>query len=263
MKNLKKMLSLAVTLAVVFCALNVPVKANAAESKTWYVTYDAANARWAASADNKKTWSSADLASFAAGDSIVIDADGVVVEQITSFTVYQNVKEIAFTGKALAAVTAPYVEHVYSVNGSTGVVNGNVGSVDAYAGAVVQVNGNVNTFTAHYENGIPKFAVTGTVGTAYVKWNKNWLGTDVPAYNVVAGKFISDEDGAVRLEAGQYTETAPAAPQAPATEQKAPESGKVLDSVPKTGFVGLSETLIFLLIAAVFAGGALAYKKRA
>ena len=263
MKNVKRIFAALAGIAMVLALVTVPsVATRAEEAKTWYVTYDTGTGKWYSSND-KQTWSVYDLTKFAAGDSIVIDADGQDVPQLT-VVVYQPANEVAFINKASATVTAPSANHVYAVLGAVGVFNGNVTKVDAYGNGVVQINGNVDTFVANYTSTEEKimFGVSGTVRQANVKCTGNRLDNKKTIYNVKAGKFYPNASGVVELKDDEYT-TDPAAAPAPAATAATPAATPQLDKVPKTGAFGVSESLIFFGLATVFAVGAVVYKKKA
>ena len=261
MKTLKKVLSLAAALVMLVTLGLAPVKSYAADATTWYVRYDVNSGRWFVSTD-LTDWKDANLDSLQAGDKVVIDACGEDAPELI-LTAYQNIGELAFTSKANAKVTAPYVASVYTLNDAIGVVNANVGTADSYYGTVMQVNGNVEKFTGHYdpdEAVINTFAVTGTVGEANVKFTGNRLSNSTTIYNVAADAFKTDAKGLVNLTESQYSLTAPAASATVTAEN--PASEKVLDSVPNTGSFGVEESMVFFMLSAVFAIGAVVYKKK-
>jgi hypothetical protein len=244
------------------------VPAYAAEAKTWYVTYDVNTSGWYESTD-KVNWSSASLSKFAAGDSIVIDACSATSDQL-KLTAYQAVNEVAFINGANAVLTAPSVKHAYAISGATGVINADVESVDAYYTGIIQVNGNVGSFTAHYSddsNVNTVFAVTGTVDKANVKSTKDLLSNNTTLYNIAKGKLVTNDQGYVALKDGEYSLTASESASASETGLTAnlisPSSEKVLDDVPKTGdSYDIKAALAFFTIAATCVIGALIYEKK-
>ncbi len=259
MKTVRKTIALVTALACVFGLLWAPVRAEAAESKTWYVVYDEGNDRWAASSDNKASWSDTSLSSFADGDNLVIDGGGF--GKSITLTTDKSIGELAFTGTGACIVYAKKVNHMYAVNGATGIVNADVVNADAYPGNVLQINGNVGTFTGHYEDGkVTAFAVTGTVDKAQVLSSYMWPNSEAVIYNVAAGKLMTNSAGNVIIEEQYYSTTATAS--IVTADSKA--QGKTLDKVPATGEdFDFSKALIFFMLAGVFAVGAVCYRKKA
>ena len=263
MKNVKRIFAALAGIAMVLALVTVPsVATRAEEAKTWYVTYDTGTGKWYSSND-KQNWSVYDLTKFGAGDSLLIDADGASVPQLT-LRLSQPINELGFVNGASAVVYAPSANHVYSVLGAVGSFNGDVAKVDAYSTGVVQINGNVDTFVANYTSTEDKcvFGVSGTVRKANVKWTGNLLANDTTVYNVAKGKLVTNQWGTVDLKEGEYT-LDPAAAPAPAATAATPAATPQLDKVPKTGAFGVSESLIFFGLATVFAVGAVVYKKKA
>lgn len=258
MKHLKVFLTIAISLAMVVAFCQTPVKAQAAGATTWYLTYDVGTGAWYGSTD-KVYWSYPDISKMQAGDNLVIDADNANSVQFI-VNAPQSINELAVVGGASVVVNAPYVAHAYSVNGATTAINSNVGLVDAYHTGVIQVNGNVDKIVGHYDDSAETiFGVSGTVGQANVKWTKDLLSNNTTVYNVAKGKMTTNEWGWVPLEEGDYSLT----PSASTTTTKANTTQKQLDSVPKTGVAGMRESFIFFALAAVFAIGAVVYKKKA
>lgn len=265
MKCFKKVLTLVASLALVAAGfVQAPaLKAEAADVTTWYITYDSSSDAWYGSSDGVN-WSYPDLTKFQAGDKLVVNADGKCSKQIT-LNCPQTISELAFTGGSNAVVKAPYVTRAYAVNGSTGVVNSDVGTAEAYYTGVLQINGNVDKFIAYYDDSNKTvFAVTGTVNQANVKWTGDLLSNKTTVYNVKKGKLFTNEWGWVSLEEGDYSLTPTASTTTTTTTTTdSTASGKTLDDVPKTGAEsGISESIIFFSLAAVFAIGAIVYKKK-
>lgn len=270
MKVLKKLVALATTAAVFAACLAVfaPAKAEAAETPTkWYVTYDSGSNRWYGSNDGVN-WSSDDLTGFKAGDTLVVNADNATPTQYEIW-VPAAVGELAIVKGANVVIHTSYVDHVYVVGQSIGVVDANVNKAEAYTTGVLQINGNVNEFIAYYESGQDTiFGVSGTVGKANVKWKGDLLSNTSTIYNVQKGKLVTNNSGWVDLEEGKdcsrdaSLQTYPVTGGA-AAAAKAATSEKQLDKVPKTGFFKvLPESLLFFGLAAVFAVGAVCYRKK-
>lgn len=271
MKVFKKLVALATTAVVIAACLAVfvPAKAEAAETPTkWYVTYDSGSGRWYGSNDGVN-WANDDLTGFKAGDTLVVNADNATPVQY-EIRVPAAVGELAIIKGANVVIYASYVDHVYVVGQSVGVINANVNKAEAYTTGVLQINGDVNEFTAYYESGQdPNFAVSGTVGKANVKWTGDVLSNKTTIYNVAKGKLYPDQySKIVVLEKGKDCSTDPSAQTYPVTSgaaaaAKAATSEKQLDKVPKTGFFeALPESILFFGLAAVFAIGAVCYRKK-
>ena len=272
MNGCKKLMAVLLGIILVL-GVTKSIPTYAADAKTWYVTYDTDSKGWYQSTD-KKNWTSLALATFASGDSIVIDASNATADQL-KLTVYQPVNEVAFINGANAALTAPSVKHAYAIGGSIGVINGNVESVDAYHTGIIQVNGNVGSFTAHYSddsNVNTVFAVTGTVDKANVKSSKDLLSNTTTLYNIAAGKLVTNDQGYVTLKDGEYSltpsgtaaaETAAASTTTTQTASTTTSSEKVLDDVPKTGdSYDIKAALAFFTIAATCVIIAVVYDKK-
>lgn len=261
MKVFKKAATILAALSLALGVFSMKIDAQA-EAKTWYIRYSTSANAWYASAD-QKSWSFADLSLMEEGDNVVIDASGLTLPQ---FTIHapKKIGELVFASGVSAIVYAPYVQHAYAVTGATGVVNSDVYLAESYQGSTLQVNGNVDTFVGNYDpNDVEKtfFGVTGTVKKANVKWTNNLLNNSLTIYNVQAGKLRTNEWGWVSFEKDtEYSLTPSADAAAAATQAQTP--GKKLDAVPKTGASELSESIVFFMLAAVFAVGAVVYKKK-
>lgn len=268
MKKIGKLTALALGLALVAGLLHTPVKAEAATPTTWYVTYDyLTDNYYFTDAPKSNNWSSADGldGAFKEGDTIVVDGDGRNPGQ-KSIKVTKTVGELAFSNTANVVVRAPRVNKTYAVVGATGIVNADfVDEANAYPGATLQINGNVGTLVADYsKDPTPVFGVSGTVDVATVKTQEHYY-SPVTVYSIAKGACVVDNLGRITAKTSQYSET-PGASSAPAATAPAASTeasnGKVLDSVPKTGALQISESAIFFLLAAMFALGAVVYKKK-
>ena len=259
MKVFKKAATILAALSLALGVFSIKIDAHA-ETKTWYIRFDQPTDSWYASTD-QKNWSFADLSLMEEGDNVVIDASGRDLHQITIYAP-KSIGELAFAGKAAAVVYAPYVAHAYACTGATGSVNSTVGLAESYQGSTLQVNGNVDKFVGNYDPTEAEktfFKVTGTVNQANVKWDKQLLNNELTIYNVKEGKLRTNEWGFVHFEKDTYYSLTPAASTAQAAQAA---TGKKLDAVPKTGASELSESIVFFMLAAVFAVGAVVYKKK-
>ena len=253
---MKKYLSSLIMLlgtAMVMFLIVLPIHASAATK--YKVTWDTGTSDWYTSDDDGKTWYTKDYieAKFAAGDVIVIDGVGASVG-ILQLKLPNKIGELAVIGNATANVTAPSADLAYAVNGSTLIINCDVGKLIANYGATDQVNGSVGEIYAEYKDGSPiKIGVTGTVGKANVKLPSDKY-KQVDVYNVAAGKFSFNSDDTLATAAEFYSLT-------PTSSPKSPAAGNQLDSVPKTGM--LPYPLILVAISGVSAVlGTAFYKKR-
>lgn len=263
MKNFKKIMTVIMCLALVFAFMQTPVKAEAAEPVTWTIRYDTGSNMWYGTNSTWNYWTVPDLSSMSAGDNVVIDANGQSLPQYAIWAP-QPIGELAFVGNVNGAVYAPSVQKAYASSGCVGVVFSNVNIAESYPNAALQVQGNVNQVKCYYdyEGSITSIGVSGTVGQANVKWTGDMISNNTTIYNIPAGKFVTNQYGIVDLKAGEYS-LVPGVAATPATGAGAGSgSGKQLDAVPKTGAAGLSESLIFFGLAAVFAIGAIVYKKK-
>ena len=267
MKKISSLLACAMSFAIVLGTLVFPVNARAAAT-TWYVKYDEGkNDYFFSDAPDTGNWANASELDryFKEGDTIIVDGVGKGANLQDKVSVSKTIGELAVIGCANIIVEAPRATKAYSVVGSTAVLNiPFVDNAAAYPGAVIQVNGSVGKFTVDYNGDAsgnhPAFGVTGTVDEASVKYEKSLL---VPGtiYSIVKGKFVSDDDGVCKVEAGEYSLT-PGGSSAPAAAPSATPATKQLDAVPKTGNLQLSESFVFFLLAAVFAIGAVAIRKK-
>lgn len=259
MKVFKKAATILAALSLALGMFSMKIDAQA-EAKTWYIRYDDGTSAWYASTD-QKNWSYADLSLMEEGDNVVIDASG---RDLPQFTLHapKKIGELTAGGKASAVVYAPYVNHAYATTGGALSVNAPVGLAEGYQGAAIQVNDNVDRLVGHYDpNGVELtlIGVKGTVNQANVKWDKNLLSNELTIYNVAAGKLKTNEWGYVHFENDtDYSLTPGAAAATPAANAPA----KKLDAVPRTGASELSESIVFFMLAAVFAVGAVVYKKK-
>lgn len=273
MKKIMKLAALAMSLALVLGLSWTPIKAEAAAT-VWYVTYDdGADDYFFTDAPATGNWANAHgLDKYLKdGDTIIVSGDGKADGKQFTLNFSKTIGELAVSNSASVIVNAPRVNKVYSVVNSSAVINASyVDEADAYPGGILQVNGNVGKFVVDYSTestgNHPQFGCSGTVDVAVVKYEKSLL-TAGTIYSVAKGKFTSDEDGVCEAESGEYSltpgaSTAPAA--APSTNLSAtPQAGKQLDAVPKTGAVQFSESIVFFLLAAAFAIGAFAMRKKA
>lgn len=262
MKVFKKAATILAALSLALGMFSIKIDAQA-EAKTWYIHYDTGSDAWYASND-KKSWSFADLSLMEEGDNVVIDEGGAATGRQLTLHAPKKIGELVFAGGVSGVIYAPYVQHAYAVTGATGVVNSDVYLAESYQGSTLQVNGNVDTFVGNYDpNDVEKtfFGVTGTVKKANVKWTNNLLDNSLTIYNVQAGKLKTNEWGWVSFEKDTEYSLTPSADQAAAQAATA-TPGKKLDAVPKTGASELSESIVFFMLAAVFAVGAVVYKKK-
>ena len=269
MKKILKLAAVAMSMAMVLGLSFPAVKAQAAAT-TWYVTYDKDTRNYYfTDAPDTGNWAGAEALDsyFNDGDIIVINGDGLGYQISYRLTVSKTISELAFTNGAKVIVDAPRVNKTYSVVNSVGVVNAPfVDEVASYVGNPIQVNGNVGKLVVDYSGeGYPSYGVSGTVDEATLKTDLHYM-SPVTIYSIQAGKCVCNDKGICTAKESQYSTTpggssAPAA--APAANPAAPATGKVLDSVPKTGATQLSECLVFFTLATVFAIGAFAARKKA
>ena len=260
MKTIKKLASILTACAMIAAlAMMTKVDAKAAAPVTWYITYGAD--QYYVSSTEMNWWTSLDYLepNMKDGDNVLINGDNHATDMLT-IELSKKIGELVVTGGASASVKAPYVERAYvAVNGVLVVIAPTVNVAEVYPEQTIQVNGNVNTFKAQYNDSIydpsPVFAVTGTVGTAYVDYIGDRSTISTPIYNVVAGSFISNENGVVVFtKDSQYSKTKPST-----TPSKNP--GRQLDNVPKTGGHKDLFGAYALGIAAVFAVAGMLLKK--
>lgn len=273
MKLVKRLTTMILGAALLCTLVLVPgIKSNADTVVTWYLTN--AGGQWFASNNTINYWTG-DTGMIARemkdGDNIVVNADNVTSD-LVKLEVDKKIGDLVSMNGATASVTAPYAEKVY-VAGKNSTLIATVGTanyVDVYPEQTIQVIGNVNNFTAHYTRGVaeyPHFGVTGTVAHANVNYTGNWASVYDDIYGIPAGVFNSNAEGGVTLTMEQFSYTPTAAPATQAPAGSKTDSQKQLDKVPQTGAFASTETIVFLMMAAVFAVAALSVrvvvKKRA
>lgn len=261
MKTFKRIFAIVLSAVMIVTLSGMKdLKAYADEAVTWTVYYDEVSGKYVVNSGRLGYWSEG--LSFieelmVEGDNIIVDTHGVANPPMVTISVSKRVGQAVASNGANAYIKAPAIDLAYVANGGTLIAEASVVSLaEVYPGQVVQIMGNVNKFVAHYKDGgstYPKFGVTGTAKEAYVNYTGNIHSADSPIYNVVANVLNSDENGKVSLKEGQYSLTLKA---------EEPAKKKQLDAVPKTGDVAIPESLVFLMLAAVFAVGAVAFKKK-
>lgn len=262
MKTFKKIFAivLSAVMIVTLSGMN-EVKAYADGAVTWNVNYNNVSGKYVVYSTRLGYWSEG--LSFIEelmkdGDNIVVDAQDFSDAPMVTISVSKRIGQAVAGKGACAYFKAPAVDSAYVANGGTIIVESpEVKLAEVYPGHVVQIIGNVDKFVAHYKNGgptYPRFGVSGTAKEAYVNYTGSIYSADKPIYNVAANTLNSDEYGRVNLKENQYSLT-------PKAEEQ-PVQKKQLDAVPKTGDVAIPESLVFLMLAAVFAVGAVAFKKK-
>lgn len=261
MKTLKKILALVLTVVLAVTLSGIKdVKAYADEAVTWTVYYDDVNAKYVVNSGRLGYWTEGIGiidALMVEGDNIVVDAHDVADPPMITLNITKRIGQAVAKDGAIAYFKAPAVDSAYVATKGTIIVEAPMTQrVDVHPGHVVQIFGNVNTFVAHYKDGgptYPRFGVTGTAKEAYVQYTNSVYSADKPVYNVSENVLNSDDYGRVSLAEGKYSLT-------PVAE--APAEKKQLDRVPKTGASAVSESLVFFMLAAVFALGAVVFKKK-
>ena len=261
MKMLKKLSTLILGVALLCALVLTPeIKSRADGPVTWYLTYSGGT--WYGSSNQMNYWTSDDVVrnNIKDGDNLVINGDNAS-SGFYEYTVDKKLNELAVAGAANANVTAPYVERTY-VAGKNGVLVLNaqtVNKVEIHPAQTIQINGNVINFEAHYEyntGNYPVFAVTGTVTAANVAYDGKIENSHHTIYGIGAGLLKSDGQGFVNFKEGQFFTSPTEPPKADATENAAESSKKQLDKVPQTGLEVSQETIIFAVLALVFASAA-------
>lgn len=261
MKMLKKLSTLILGVALLCALVLTPeMKSRADGPVTWYLTNSGGT--WYASNNTINYWTSDDMVrnNIKDGDNLVINGDNAYTG-FYEYKVDKKLNELAVAGAANANVTAVSVERAY-VAGKNGVLVINadtVKKVEIYPAQTIQVNGNVVNFEAHYEyntSNYPVFAVTGTVAAANVAYDGKIENSHNTIYGIGAGLLKSDGQGFVTLSAGQFSTSPTEVPKAGNTDQAADSSKKQLDKVPQTGLEVSQETIIFAVLALIFASAA-------
>lgn len=241
-------------------SLMLPIRAKAAT--TYNVNWDNGQNNWFVSDDGGLHWTSLDYigSHFQEGDVIVADAKGANAKMCVLY-LPARAGEIAACGGSVLNINAPGVDKAYAVTGSTIILNCDVSTLVANAGAVTQVNGNVSNLQCTYDSSNPiKINVTGTVGSANARFLDNMY-QDVMVYNIAAGKLSIGTDNVFNTGKEFYSFT----PTGNTTtgNTTTTTNGNQLDSVPKTGDMRYAVIFFSLAAIATFAGLAVLGKKRA
>lgn len=261
MKTYKKVLMALIALTIVAICLAIPQTAKAAGEKTYTVHWDGSNWFYQTNLDSSWVGIETLAGSFNAGDSIIVDGQSQSGLKTCEITLTQGTGDVCSAGGAttIINVSGGTVGKAYAVIGGTLVVNGDVNLATPTGTGVLQVNGNVTTLEANYDNGVAKYAVTGTVGKAFAKINSE---TPDTFYSIKAGKMNPDANGIVWLNDGEYSKTPGAAP-APTPNNKPANNDDDLDDVPKTGSFALESSIALLILAAFMGTGAvLIFRKK-
>lgn len=262
MKMLKKLSTLILGVAFLCAMVLTPgMESHAEDPTTFYVTYN--GGQWFASSSKVDYWSSGlDFVStnMQDGDHIVVNGSDASTD-LVMLKVDKKVGDLVATGGAAASVEAPYVNRAYVAGkGATLIVTApTVNIVEIYPKQTIQVIGNANTVIAHYvynTNEYPVFAVTGTVNAANVAYGGKIENANSTIYGIGAGLLKSDGNGMVTLKEGEFSTSPTAPPQAGTTDKAADSSKKQLDKVPQTGLEVSQETIIFAVLALIFASAA-------
>ena len=261
MKTLKKLTTVLLGVAFLCALVLTPAMVSRADGPvTWYLTYN--GGEWFASSNQMNYWTGKDYVALNIkdGDNLVINGDNQSTG-LFSYKVDKKINELAVTGGASASIEAPYVERAYDAGkGNTLIVTApTVNIVEIYPAQTIQVIGNVVTFIAHYEYNTgeyPVFGVTGTVTAANVAYNGVIENSHQTIYGIGSGLFNSSNTGMLTLAEGQYSKTPVAAPQTGTDNKAADSSKKQLDKVPQTGLEVSQETVIFAVLALIFASAA-------
>lgn len=262
MKMLKKLTALLSGVAFLCALVLTPaMKSRADGPVTYYITNN--GGAWYASSSETVYWTGGmDFVynNIKDGDHLVINGNSSSTD-LFRLTVDKKLGDLAVTGGAVAHIEAPYVERAYVAGkGSTLIVTAPlVNNVEIYPGQVIQVNGNVTNFLAHYEyntSDYPVYAVTGTVAAANVAYGGVIENSHHTIYGIGNGLLKSDDHGSVYLSDTQYSLTPTAVPKSGTTDKSADSSKKQLDKVPQTGSEVSMETFIFGGLALLFAAAA-------
>lgn len=261
MKTFKRIFAIVLSAVMIVTLSGMKdVKAYADDAVTWTVYYDGGSGKYVVNSARLGYWSEGIEfidQYMVEGDNIVVDAHGEAGTPMITITVSKRIGQAVAKDGAIAYFKAPTVDYAYVATSGTIIVEATTTkAVDVYPGQVVQIFGNVDKFVAYYKDGgpaYPRFGVTGTVKEAYVNYTGSVYSADKPVYNVAANTLNSDEYGRVSLAEGKYSLTATV---------EAPAKKKQLDAVPKTGAETVPESLVFFALAAVFAIGAVAFKKK-
>lgn len=271
MKTLKKLITVALCMALSLSVLVLPSKAEASERTTYLVHADGGKWYYMKSTD-ANNWADASGLNNAMvdGDAVVIDGVGNDAADLTVCTldITKRIGELAIAGGATGIVNAAGgVDLYYVTGGATGVVNGNVAKATASNQGILQVNGNVQELEVSYPvsyqstDNDPKFAVQGKVNKATVKVNSE-CGIQT-VYDIANNKAVSDKFGIIWLSDGEYSkETTASVNVAEANTTTAKTQDKELDDVPKTGSAGMATSLAFFAMAAILAVSAVVLKRR-
>ena len=257
-----KFLAAVFTLLAMILTTAPAVKTYAATPDTWTICFDTNRGEWTYKLNGESTghWELYYFYNdFKDGDKLVID--GANATKGVTVDLNKKVSELAFATAQTGIVNATSVDWAYSLSGAVGVVNGNVTKASVDDNATLQINGNAKEAYAKKADGSgvhANFNVSGTVDYAEVAQAATGLAA-MPAYNFAAGSFSLTNDSIyLKTSTDKYstTGTAPSSSQAAANQ----DSGKELDSVPKTG--GFDFTVVFFAIGFAFMVGAIVCSKK-
>lgn len=274
MKLLKKLTTMMLGAALLCTLVLVPnIKSHADGPVTWYITYNAGD--WYCSNNTVDYWTSASWAAEAMkdGDHLVFNGNNQTGNSWLEYKVDKRVGDLVATNGAYVNCTANGANKVY-IAGQGSILVANVGhaeNVEVWPNQTIQILGNVTNFLAHYayDGTYPHYAVSGWVKAANVNHTGAVDSSYYTIYGIAAGLFTADDVGMVPLKEGQFSLVPVEMPVSgttgtPAASQPAQ---KQLDKVPQTGAFASTETIVFLMLAAVFGGAAIAtasvVKKRA
>lgn len=251
MKKLRKIVVLfTAALLFVLPIFGSTISAQAAEPVTYYVKYvdsvDAWRFQTGSWQDNNYHRDMSYLPlEIKDGDHLVIDGPKDI-----KLSVDVNLSSLTVVNSTLAVISAKSYENVYTLNGTTSAISGDVKNAYVYEKFVANFNDDVtNLYMISQEGPIGTLAVVGSV--SYMKVSTLKTEITMAEYYNFKENTLRVTDGALKTAEADFSRTAPAAaptPAAPSTSTTTP-SGEY-DEVPKTGDLTVSP-LWFLGLAAI------------
>lgn len=259
MKQIKKSITfLAIALFCMFPFFATSLKVQAAEPVTYYLKYVDSEDEWRYQIGTWQDGNGHRELYYMKQD--IKDGDLIVVDgyEPLELNVSVRINNLTVVHGSHIVVSASSFDNVFVINGSTAAVTGDVAYAEVYDSSVCNFNSNVGTLKvlSEKENLLDAgVAVVGTVNHLYAG-GKDYKHFEF--YNFAANT-LRIEEGELKTEKGNYSETPQAATTTPSTTTPSTSTGSnsssgEYDDVPKTGDIRFNPLWLVLAAGICFIG---------